>query len=147
MTTRIRPFRRRERLAAPRAFAGTAAVRFDMAASTITGANLLENGLENVTFTGRQLETASSHEFARFVQTQNSLCDFPRKNHTQDPVQALATLNKSPKNAGGASFGSFLQILPQFCQFSANPFKLLKISKRSTGFWVARHLLQLLYYT
>ena len=40
-------------------FAGTAAVRCDVAAPAITGAKLLRNGLENVTFTGRQLETAS----------------------------------------------------------------------------------------
>ena len=45
----------RESLAAPGAFAGTAAVRFDVAAPAITGAKLLRNGLENVTFTGRQL--------------------------------------------------------------------------------------------
>ena len=44
-----------ESLAAPGAFSGTAAVRCDVAARTITGANLLRNGLENVTFTGRQL--------------------------------------------------------------------------------------------
>jgi len=43
----------RESLAAPGAFAGTAAVRCDVAAPAITGAKLLRNGLENVTFTGR----------------------------------------------------------------------------------------------
>ena len=43
----------RESLAAPGAFAGTAAVRCDVAASAITGAKLLRNGLENVIFTGR----------------------------------------------------------------------------------------------
>jgi len=42
-------------LAGPGAFAGTAAVRCDVAAPAITGAKLLRNGLENVTFTGRQL--------------------------------------------------------------------------------------------
>ena len=42
----------RESLAAPGAFAGTAAVRCDVAAPTITGAKLLRNGLEHVSFTG-----------------------------------------------------------------------------------------------
>ena len=45
----------RESLAAPGAFAGTAAVRCDVSAPAITGAKLLRNGLESVTFTGRQL--------------------------------------------------------------------------------------------
>ena len=45
----------RESLAAPGAFAGTAAARCDVPAPAITGAKLLINGLENVTFTGRQL--------------------------------------------------------------------------------------------
>ena len=45
----------RESLAAPGAFAGTAAVRYDVAAEAIAWANLLGNDLENVTFTGRQL--------------------------------------------------------------------------------------------
>jgi len=45
----------RESLAAPGAFAGTAAVRCDVAAPTITRAKLLRHGVENVTFTGRQL--------------------------------------------------------------------------------------------
>ena len=45
----------RESLAAPGAFAGTAAVRYDVAAEAIGWANLLGNDLENVTFTGRQL--------------------------------------------------------------------------------------------
>ena len=43
----------------PAAFAGTAAIRRDVAAPAITRAKLLRNGLGNVTFTGRQLETAS----------------------------------------------------------------------------------------
>ena len=42
----------RESLAAPGAFAGTAAVRYDEAAEAIAW-GLLGNGLENVTFTGR----------------------------------------------------------------------------------------------
>ena len=41
--------------AAPGAFAGTAAVRCDVAAPAISGAKLLGNASENVTFTGRQL--------------------------------------------------------------------------------------------
>jgi len=45
----------REILTASGAFAGTAAVRCDVAAPAITGAKLLRNGLENVTFTGRKL--------------------------------------------------------------------------------------------
>ena len=45
----------RESLAAPGAFAGTAAVRYDVAAEAIAWASLLGNNLENVTFTGRQL--------------------------------------------------------------------------------------------
>ena len=45
----------RESLAAPGAFAGTAAVRCDVAAPAITGATLLTIGLENVTFDRRQL--------------------------------------------------------------------------------------------
>jgi hypothetical protein len=45
----------KESLAAPVAIAGTAAVRCDVAAPTITGAKLRRNGLENVTLTGRQL--------------------------------------------------------------------------------------------
>jgi hypothetical protein len=45
----------REILAAPSAFAGTAVVRCDVAAPAITWAKLLGNGLENVTFTWRQL--------------------------------------------------------------------------------------------
>ena len=53
------PTLEREGLAAPGAFAGTAAVRCDVAAPAISGAKLLINGLENVTFTGRQLETTS----------------------------------------------------------------------------------------
>ena len=43
----------RESLTAPGAFAGTAVVRCDVASPAITGAKLLRNGLENVTFTGR----------------------------------------------------------------------------------------------
>ena len=43
----------RESLAAPGAFAGTVAVRYDVAADAIARANLLGNDLENVTFTGR----------------------------------------------------------------------------------------------
>ena len=43
----------RESLAAPGAFAGTTAVRCDVAAPAITGAKLLRTGLENVTITGR----------------------------------------------------------------------------------------------
>ena len=43
----------RESLAAPGAIAGMAAVRCDVAAPVITGAELLRNGLENVTITGR----------------------------------------------------------------------------------------------
>ena len=42
----------RESLALPSAFAGTAAVRCDVAAPAITGAKLLSNSLENATFTG-----------------------------------------------------------------------------------------------
>ena len=42
-----------ESLAAPGAFAGTAAVRCDVAAPSITEAKLLRNGLGIVTFTGR----------------------------------------------------------------------------------------------
>ena len=49
----------RESLAPPVAFAGTSDVRCDIAAPAITGANLPRNGLENVTSTGRQLETVS----------------------------------------------------------------------------------------
>ena len=45
----------RESLAAPGACAGTAAVRYDVAAEAIAWANLLGNDVENVTFTGRQL--------------------------------------------------------------------------------------------
>ena len=48
-------FQKREILAAPGAIAGTAAVRCDVAAPAITGAKLLRNDLEHVTFTGRQL--------------------------------------------------------------------------------------------
>ena len=43
-----------ESLAAPGAFAGTAAVRCDVAAPATTGAKLLRNDLDNVTFTGRK---------------------------------------------------------------------------------------------
>jgi len=43
------------KVAAPGNFAGTAAVRCDLAAPAITGAKLLINGLDDVTFTGRQL--------------------------------------------------------------------------------------------
>jgi hypothetical protein len=49
----------RESLAAPGAIAGTAAVRCYAAAPAITGATLLRGSLKNVTFTGRQLQTAS----------------------------------------------------------------------------------------
>ena len=45
-----------ESLAAPGAFAGTAAVRCNVAAPAIPGAKLLRNGLA---FTGQQLETVS----------------------------------------------------------------------------------------
>ena len=41
-----------ESLAALGAIVGTAAVRCDVAAPVTTGAKLLRNGLENVTFTG-----------------------------------------------------------------------------------------------
>ena len=44
-----------ESLAAPIAFAGTPAVRCDVAAPAIPGAKLLRNGLQHVTFAGRQL--------------------------------------------------------------------------------------------
>jgi len=43
----------REGLAAPGAFAGTAAVRYDVAAEAIAWANLRRNELKNVTSTGR----------------------------------------------------------------------------------------------
>ena len=43
---------KRESLATLGAFAGTAAVRCDVASPAITGAKPLRNGLENVTFTG-----------------------------------------------------------------------------------------------
>ena len=42
-------------MVAPGAFAWTADVRCDVAAPAITWAMLLRNGLENATFTGRQL--------------------------------------------------------------------------------------------
>jgi len=45
----------RESLAALGAFAETAAIRCDVAASAITGAKLLRIDLENVTSTERQL--------------------------------------------------------------------------------------------
>jgi hypothetical protein len=44
-----------ESLAAPCAFARTAAVRCEVATPAITGAKLPRNGLENITFTGPQL--------------------------------------------------------------------------------------------
>jgi len=43
-----------ESLAAPGAFAETAAVRCDVAAPAITGTELLRNDFQNTTFTGRQ---------------------------------------------------------------------------------------------
>ena len=49
----------RESLAVPGAIVGTVAVRCDVAAPAIAVAKLLRNGLENVTFIGRQLKTAS----------------------------------------------------------------------------------------
>ena len=49
----------RESLASPGACTRTAAVRCDVAAPAMTGAKLLRNGLKNVTFTGRQLQTVS----------------------------------------------------------------------------------------
>ena len=48
-------FTREIELAAPGAFAGTAAVRCDVAAPAVTGAKIPRNGFENVSFTGRQL--------------------------------------------------------------------------------------------
>ena len=45
----------RESLAALGAIAGTAAIQCDVAAPATTRAKLLRNGLENVTFAGRQL--------------------------------------------------------------------------------------------
>ena len=50
---RMEALRDTESQAAPGAFAGTAAVRCDVAAPAITGANLLRNGLDNVTCTRR----------------------------------------------------------------------------------------------